>query len=140
MSESQTTEYKSNTFFRAGLVEAWGRGIEKIIDECVAHGCPQPAFDYRESGLMVEFKTRISGTKHDRLTPEMTPEIRSKTTREILLLIKSDPTVTTMLMAEKIGVGKSTVLRHIDRLKSQGTIERVGPTKKGYWRIKGEIQ
>jgi ATP-dependent DNA helicase RecG len=134
----------ANTFFRAGLVEAWGRGIEKVIDECVAHGCPRPAFDYRESGLMVEFKSRISGAKKGGLTPEMAPEmapeIRSKITQEILMLIKGDPAITTVLMAEKIGVGKRTILRHIDRLKSLGIIEREGPTKKGYWRIKGEIQ
>ena len=28
----------ANAFFRAGYIESWGRGIEKIRQECIAHG------------------------------------------------------------------------------------------------------
>lgn len=32
----------ANTFFRAGFIEAWGRGIEKIKDSCAQAGNPMP--------------------------------------------------------------------------------------------------
>jgi ATP-dependent DNA helicase RecG len=128
----------ANTFFRAGLVEAWGRGIEKVIHECIEHGCPEPNFDYRESGLMVEFKARagvIQKQVAPEMTPEMTPENRSETSIKILALVKDNPSITTVSMANKIGVGKSTILRHLEQLKAQGIIKRTGATKKGYWHI-----
>jgi ATP-dependent DNA helicase RecG len=42
-------------FFRAGYVESWGRGIEKMLRECVAHDVPAPLFDTSMSGLMITF-------------------------------------------------------------------------------------
>lgn len=32
----------SNTFFRAGMVESWGRGISKILEECAKAEVPKP--------------------------------------------------------------------------------------------------
>lgn len=32
----------ANTFFRAGSIEAWGRGIQRIRDDCKTHGSPEP--------------------------------------------------------------------------------------------------
>lgn len=34
----------ANTFFRAGFVEAWGRGIQEMCRKCVSHGCPSPHY------------------------------------------------------------------------------------------------
>ncbi|MBP5340430.1 MAG: putative DNA binding domain-containing protein [Prevotella sp.] len=36
----------AHTFFRAGEIETWGRGIERIIGGCKAAGCPVPTFRY----------------------------------------------------------------------------------------------
>ena len=30
----------ANAFFRAGMIEAWGRGIERIMEACRAAGVP----------------------------------------------------------------------------------------------------
>ena len=34
----------ANVFFRAGYVETWGRGIEKICEACKKHGVPMPEY------------------------------------------------------------------------------------------------
>ena len=44
-----------NTFFRAGSIEAWGRGIQRIRDDCKTHGSPDPLLRYEETGLTIEF-------------------------------------------------------------------------------------
>lgn len=36
----------ANTFHRAGYIERWGRGINKIIKECREHKLPEPIFQY----------------------------------------------------------------------------------------------
>jgi ATP-dependent DNA helicase RecG len=42
--------------FRAGYIESWGRGIEKIERECREHGIDAPLYDPSMSGLMLTFK------------------------------------------------------------------------------------
>lgn len=44
----------ANAFFRAGLIESWGRGIEKIETECRNHGIPVPEYEYLPSSFMLE--------------------------------------------------------------------------------------
>ena len=41
----------ANAFFRAGMVEAWGRGIGSIVRACEAAGTAQPRWDVEPGGL-----------------------------------------------------------------------------------------
>ena len=41
----------ANTFFRAGEIEAWGRGIDRIITACKNDGFSTPEFLYDASGI-----------------------------------------------------------------------------------------
>ena len=43
----------ANIFFKSGMIEAWGRGFEKIKDVCGLHGGPLPEYEINESGIMV---------------------------------------------------------------------------------------
>ena len=45
----------ANAFFRAGYIESWGRGIEKIRQECIGHGIEPPVYDFGMAGLMLTF-------------------------------------------------------------------------------------
>ncbi len=45
----------ANAFFRAGMIESWGRGIERIMEACRAAGTPVPVLRYEPAGLWVEF-------------------------------------------------------------------------------------
>lgn len=46
----------SNTFFRIGYIEAWGRGIRKMNEHCAAAGLPTPLYYYECSGFWVVFR------------------------------------------------------------------------------------
>jgi len=46
----------ANVFFRAGYIESWGRGIEKIQRECREHGIEPPVYDFDMAGLMLTFR------------------------------------------------------------------------------------
>ena len=45
----------ANAFFRAGMVEAWGRGIGDIVRACKAAGTTQPRWEVKPGGLRLEF-------------------------------------------------------------------------------------
>ena len=45
----------ANAFFRAGYIESWGRGIEKIHRACREHGIDPPIYDFSMAGLMLTF-------------------------------------------------------------------------------------
>ena len=48
----------ANTFFRAGLIEAWGRGTLRILDDCRLAKTPIPVFQYDFGGFIVDFKMK----------------------------------------------------------------------------------
>ena len=39
-------------------------------------------------------------------------------------------------LAGKIGISAKAIEKHLARLKADGIIERIGPAKGGYWRVK----
>ena len=49
----------SNAFFRAGYIEAWGRGTIKIIEQCKEYGLPNPEFDNTGKDFWVVFKKDV---------------------------------------------------------------------------------
>ena len=45
----------ANAFFRAGEIEAWGRGIQRIFDACRQAGTPPPQLEYTEGDWSMAF-------------------------------------------------------------------------------------
>ena len=45
----------ANAFFRAGMIEAWERGIERMMDACRTAKVPEPMLRTEPFGLWVEF-------------------------------------------------------------------------------------
>jgi ATP-dependent DNA helicase RecG len=83
----------ANVFFRAGEIEAWGRGIERMRAACRAAGFPEPVFTCEETGLWVSFpfsdtyRRLIEGTGgHPAERPESQPESRPESQPESLEL------------------------------------------------------
>lgn len=46
-------------FFKAGYIEAWGRGITKMIDACKSAGLPEPMIEELAGGIQVTFQKDI---------------------------------------------------------------------------------
>ena len=49
----------ANTFFVAGYIESWGRGIDKIFDACKSAGLQKPVYDIDANGIMIEIKANV---------------------------------------------------------------------------------
>ena len=137
----------ANVFFRSGMIEAWGRGVEKVFDACRKSGIKAPDFRYEHTGLWVEFV--FSNQETEKTTQEIeiatqeageTTQETEKTTQEttqqkILTYIKDKPDLTRRELADKIGISSNGVKYHLDKLKNRGVIRHVGATKKGHWEI-----
>lgn len=56
---------------------------------------------------------------------------------QILEFIWKNPTISITEMAGYIGISSTAIEKNITKLKEKGVLERVGSTKKGYWKILG---
>ena len=45
----------ANTFYRAGFVESWGRGIQKISESCAEHNCAAPEYQVKKEDFGIVF-------------------------------------------------------------------------------------
>jgi ATP-dependent DNA helicase RecG len=117
----------ANALFRAGMVETWGRGIEKVLQACATEHLPFPKFSTDGTGLWVEFTFPAQDTSQE-ITGEITGEI-------ILNLIRKNPRLTQPEIAKILHSTPDSVKYQMDKLKKQGLIRHEGPTKKGNWII-----
>ncbi|MCD8153896.1 MAG: hypothetical protein LUF78_04290 [Clostridiales bacterium] len=56
----------ANAFYRAGYIEAWGRGIQKICESCQELGTPNPEYTVPGNDLTVKF-TALENAKFPNL-------------------------------------------------------------------------
>ena len=49
----------AGAFHRTGAVEVWGRGTNRVIDECLRHGIEAPTFEERSRAVIVTFRAEI---------------------------------------------------------------------------------
>jgi len=71
--------------------QAWGRGIEKINNECKMADVPAPEINYEFAGLMITFQARIGEKVGE--TGKISPETTPKTREKILKLILEDTSI-----------------------------------------------
>ncbi len=62
----------ARVFYRAGYIENWGRGIQKIRDACKAHGAEKPEYFVHAGDIMVKLKALQSAIVTDSKVPHVT--------------------------------------------------------------------
>ena len=115
------------------MIEAWGRGTIKIVDECKKAGLPEPEFREEFGGFSVFFRKAPLGERLGKRLGERLGETEEK----ILALIAGDKSIAIPVMAERLGISTTAVEKHLKKLKEKGAIERVGFARGGSWRVNG---
>ncbi|GFI25856.1 hypothetical protein IMSAGC012_00971 [Lachnospiraceae bacterium] len=130
----------ARVFYRAGYIESWGRGIQKICDACKTLGADEPEYIVHGGDIMLKFNALQSAkvpesiaTKNQDVTKNVTKNVSKET--EILTLLREDASMTTTEMAQKLSVNRRTVQRELEKLKNKNCIERKGGRRYGYWEI-----
>lgn len=132
----------ANAFYLTSDIERWGSGLKRIHDIC------------HEANLKVDFKNLKTGFLVTFWRPDVQPAVTTKVVsksgqkggrkkwselspkrKAILELIKKDPTISRQELAAKLGINPSAVQKHLQKLKTEGLLKRMGPDKGGYWQI-----
>ena len=150
----------AEAFYRAGFIEAWGRGIEKIVNGFKADGLTPPTFSVEQGGVTVhiprekfvainlggttdinQFKdpenTDIKSDQEPNQTEPKPNQNRTKTEQKnrIVELITANPTITRAELSKELGLHESSIQRRLDALVKEGRIRHIGPTNGGTWEV-----
>lgn len=127
----------ANAFFRAGEIEAWGRGVQRIFDACREAGTPAPSIRYQPGDLWLEFPfppeylavipAEVGGEKLDKMSGKMSGKI--------VRLMLEKPEITIPELAQRLKRTERTIERLINQLKADAVIRRIGPAKGGHWEV-----
>ncbi|KAF1082453.1 MAG: hypothetical protein GQF41_1174 [Candidatus Rifleibacterium amylolyticum] len=118
--------------YKAGYIDSWGRGVEKIVDACKEAGLTVPNFSERSGGFLVELTQ-----KHDLLGNRLGNKLGNKlgNTRDAILQeMRANPRISGNQLALKLAVSTTTVEKHIKQLREEGLIKRIGGTR-GHWEV-----
>ena len=130
-------------FYKAGFIEAWGRGISKIVTQFANAGLKKPVFEefcggvrvtmYRNANIVQE--TVDKNAAENVYVPTNNTVNGTVNGTVILELIKQNPTITYEELSDKAKISRRSVSRLIGALKNDGLLMRIGSDKKGYWEI-----
>ncbi len=119
----------AEAFHRTGAVEVWGRGTNRVIAECKAHGILPPTFEERQGWMLVTFHARIAQVEAGGGTEKSS----EKSSEKILDLVRKNPAVSAREIAGALALTSRAVEKRLGKLKKEGRLKRIGPDKGGHW-------
>ena len=125
----------ANAFFRAGKIEAWGRGIDLIRNTCLKQGCPAPRFNCDSNGFWVEFLFQdiLAGSLERKAGDGLGDGLGDSPRARILRLVKAKPTISITELSRLLGVSTNAIEKSLKRMKVNGLLKRSGSAKSGHW-------
>ena len=135
--------------YKAGYIDSWGRGVEKIAEACQNSGLPKPQIIEHTGGVAVELTHRGKAGLGDELGKDearlrndfgtISERIRKEfgaETAKAFEFICQHPEYTAEQIASEVNKTSRTIENYIAKLKTAGFIVRRGPNLGGYWEIK----
>jgi len=117
----------ADIFFKAGFIEAWGRGIDKIVVGFLKANLPEPIFENYANGIQI--------TMYKDLNKDLNNIELNGNQMEILDHLIKNKKVTQAELSQLIGINEKNIRNNIKKLKELNLIERVGNTRTGYWKV-----
>ena len=142
----------ATVLFKNGMVDAFGTGFDRTFRLCADSKVDYEYFS-DEYGFTFLFKRgkndkisdkineqndkikSLNDKINDKIQPSETPNL-SALDEMILQIISDDSSITIPKIAERVKKSEITVHRHIDKLVSEGIIERIGSRKSGLWKVR----
>jgi len=119
----------ASAFFKGGLIEAWGRGTIKIINECKAAGLPEPLIENASGGISVTlFKNIIT---EEYLTDKGLNERQIKA----VLFVKEKGKITNSIYREMFEITEKTAFRDLEKLIKLNFLKKEGEKKGTYYKL-----
>ncbi len=138
----------AQVFYRAGFIEAWGRGYEKIMKAFDKANLKRPEFTVEQGGVTATIYREIFMSVRGDVKPNQTDTepiqtdtkpIQNRTKAEeraiILDAVKENPLITMDSLSDLLKITKSSVQRRLDALVKEGKLRHIGPTNGGSWQV-----
>lgn len=126
----------AHVFYRAGYIEAWGRGIQKICEACRELGTPEPEYTVLGDDITVKFFALESAKISDSKNPKHQGDVLGDVLEEkILEELRRNAKFNQKELAEILHTSVPSIQRTMSRLKDRGRIVRKGGKRFGYWEI-----
>lgn len=116
----------ADVFFKGGLIESWGRGTLKIIDECKTAGLPTPEISEMTGGIVVTIYKDIYNEKHLAKLGLNERQLRA------VLYVKENKSISNSIYQDLCDVSKATATRDLTELiEKHKLLERTGEVGAG---------
>ncbi|GHV68918.1 ATP-dependent DNA helicase [Bacteroidia bacterium] len=112
----------ANAFFRSGYVEAWGRGVDKMSEMCIAAGLPIPQIINEGSDFWITFRKDIYNKE------ELSNRGLNERQIDALLFFKVKGEITTSEYAERYKVTDRTARNDLNELVENKLLKKQGET------------
>lgn len=126
----------ANIFFKSGMIEAWGRGFEKIKEACRLYDGALPEYEINASGIMVLCKAcdkylellRDDGKYHGHDDQESDHDVEKDIKRQIIAFCRESKSASEIM--QKFNLERSHFRRHyLDKMLESGELHRTEPDK-----------
>ena len=108
----------ADIFFKGGLIEAWGRGTLKIIDECVKFGLPEPDIEIMTGGICVTiYKNKLDNKFFNVLN-------LNKRQKQVIKHLKENNRITNKEYQKITNCSSRTASRDLRDMVAKNIIER----------------
>lgn len=124
----------ARAFFRAGYIESWGRGIQKIFEVCNEYGTPQPEYVIHSEDIMIKLAAIPVLYKPIRKLDSNAEQTALK--RNVVEYLKEKPSATQKELQEKLNETRTHIQGVIKELVREGVIERKDGKRFGFWEIR----
>ena len=143
----------ASVFYKAGFVESWGRGIEKVCTAFKAANLPVPTFETFCGGTVMTIPRNNPNTESvDTTQKNVVENVADKLTERQQVILKiirrfvADHVVkgvvdtgveipSALTIAKQIKTSSRTVQRELAYLQAQGIIRRIGGDFGGHWEV-----
>ena len=136
----------ADVFYKAGEIESWGRGFDKIMEVCERERAPYPVIDANARGVMVLCKPceQYNRLLKDRRGKEFLPNVRSERLSQeeqdrmapILKYLDDNSIITNAIGRDLLGKSVATTKRYLNRLCEIGILEQKGAGRSSYYERK----
>ena len=124
----------AKTFYRAGYIENWGRGVQKIFRECKELGTSEPKYIVHPADIMVVFSALQSAlVEEPKATTRQSGGLDGGIDAMLIEILRRNSFVTQQELSSQLHVPLRTIQRKQQELRNKGFIERVGGSRYGYW-------
>lgn len=126
----------ANVFSQMSLVEAWGSGMQRILNGVADYELPVPEVEVFDNMFRVNlFRKKLNYTSESNFNDSMVNDRVNDKVNDLLDILMVNPNYTVTELANIFKISRKTIAARLKDLKEMGLIARVGSARKGYWKI-----